>query len=139
MNEIRLTGLRTPFGDRFDHNVPHGGTIADMVEQAGVTGDVRLLLQGQPIPRAGWGQIRPAPGSEIVIRPIPTGGDDKSAGRIIGTIAVMALTSWAGGAAATAMFGKGAAGTAAFSVTSAVVSGAVGYAGHWGETIEVHA
>ncbi|MFW5909184.1 MAG: host specificity factor TipJ family phage tail protein [Thiohalospira sp.] len=123
-----MTGLVRPWGGRFDYLAEQGATLDDIVADTGVTGEVRLLLDGQPIPRGGWGMIRPAPGAEVVLRPVPTGGGDKDVGRTIATVAVIAAAAYTGGAAAGALSSAGFSGAVA-SAGQAVAGAAVGYAG----------
>ena len=97
-SDVRVIACPRPFSiDRIDKAVPHGASLADMLRDIGLHGDVhaRVFIDDQLISQAFWECTRPKPGHTVTVRVVPTGGGgsgSKNALRIVAMIGVLALS-----------------------------------------------
>lgn len=136
-----------PYDFRVDHVIPEGGTIAEMMDQAGIDSNTRAQAHcwiKDPcsgletlIPRKYWGRVRPKVGMRLVLRITPRGGGGggrKSGLGILLSVVVMVAAAavtwgvgaWAGLAAAQGGLGLGAGAAGAL---GSLAGGLVGIAG----------
>ncbi|MBV6304946.1 hypothetical protein KVP10_08600 [Candidimonas humi] len=96
----------------------HNETLGDYIERTGIvvpSGRIRIWHNGARVPDALWMRLIPRTGDQIVIRQLPTGGD---AGKIVRTVALVALALSAPWMAAQLGFAAGTLG-------GAIASGAI--------------
>lgn len=134
-DKVLMTAVTHPFkSSKRKLEFSHGVTISDMITaaqpSAGKLRNAVVFINGKVIPRKSWNIHKPIPGEIVEVRacPIPRGGGGgggKDIGRLVLTIAVIALSIWTGGALAGAL---GFTGTA-LRVATAVFQGLVATAG----------
>lgn len=132
---VRLAARPRVFSsDRIDQAIPHGLSIAEMLEVTGIanTAMVHVAIGDKLVPRESWSKVKPKPGRIVTVTVTPLGGGgggNKDTLKVVLTIAVMA----AGIAAPFALAGLGVAGltTAAGGLTlgGALLSAGVGIGG----------
>jgi hypothetical protein len=88
--------------ERISGYVAYGLTIREILDTKGITGygiSARVLVEDLVIPEMLWDVYRPLPGSLIIIRAVPMGGDGggKSVTRAVLMIAVVAFSMYVGG------------------------------------------
>lgn len=115
---VRMNALVHPFkAESVQLDLPEGLTIQQMLEVA--QPDARQLehavvfVRGDVIPKQFWPRYRPKSGVLVEVRafPIPMGGGGGDGGknplRTVLTIAVIAVSAWAGPALARSLYGLG--------------------------------
>ncbi len=119
-NKIKMTAVVHPFkSERSKLEFEEGLTVKDMVliaqPDAAKLRHAVVFINGKVIPKKFWAEHRPKAGQLVEVRacPIPHGGGGggKNVLRFVLTIAVIALSVWAGGAlagAANTLFGLSA-------------------------------
>lgn len=124
----RVLGGRTIAAER-----PEGETVAEMLAGAGIAPgpSLRVYLGDREVPPEAWMRVRPRAGRMLSIAAAaPRGaGGNKTALRIVLTIAVVALGAWAGAGVAGAALGEAAVGSLGYSLLQGTVTAAIGLAG----------
>jgi hypothetical protein len=102
MSIARLIAMLSMFSaDRVERLVPAGATISEMIEIAGIKEPLvrhaQIWIGEAKIERRYWANVRPKAGTQVVIKAILAGGEGggegKSTGRTIATLAVMIRNS----------------------------------------------
>jgi cell wall-associated NlpC family hydrolase len=135
---VRLAARPRVFSDdRIDQAIPHGFTIAEMLQMCGITHLelINVAIGDRIVPRDRWHQVKPKPGRIVTVTATPLGGLGGGGGggkdtlKTVLTIAIMA----AGIAAPYALAGLGVAGLVgaggALTFGGALLSAGVGIGG----------
>ena len=91
-----------------------GATLADMLGEA----NAMAYINGIPVPRAYWAQVRPKSDTTVILRAVHSGGNGSKG--IIRLVAIAALTVATGGIAAGAIPALAAGSFAASAVAAGV-------------------
>lgn len=106
---LTLRHAAHPFAlERIDARLEAGGSVAALVEYAGVAPEVTPFLHvfvgGHYIPRENWGRIYPHAGSIVTLRMVPMGGGGgKNPLRTVLSLALVAASPVIAGAIASAL------------------------------------
>lgn len=88
---IRVLLFPHPFeDDSQEFTVEAGATIAEILGPAAVDLPAVVAADGKAVPPEQWATVKPE--AALAVRRVPQG----DVGRILGTIAVMALATWTG-------------------------------------------
>lgn len=121
---VRVVGRRHVFsGERFDHYVPVGLSIAEILSRLDVPGDVSVRLNGDPIERKNFARIRLKRGVTLTVIPLAGDGNLRTVLSAVISIAAIALATFIAGPSGLALSGVTAA------LVQAGVAGAVMLAG----------
>lgn len=123
---LRVIACPRPFSmDRVDLRLPAGGSVAELMQAAGIEPDrvyARVFLDDQLVEQAYWEHVRPKPGHTLTVRVIPTGGGGgggKDPLRIVLQIVVIAVAAWATAGIAGGLIAAGWGAGAAWAVGAA--------------------
>lgn len=117
-------------GEPVSCSLPAGGTIAEMLQAAGIEAHpwLNVSLAGVLVPPPAWIRVRPKPGAIITVAAVPRGGGGGDSNKGLRTIATIAIIAAA--AAAPGLIAGWAGVAGGFSATgAALISSGVGLAG----------
>jgi cell wall-associated NlpC family hydrolase len=132
---VRVVHAPHPFAAGRHHDLPEGMTVAELLSAATIAPhpQLRVYLGDRLIPTESWGRVRPRAGRRLTVTVAPEGGGGgaggKSVGRLIGTIAIIALTAWASLGTSAALAAAGWT-TVGAGVGGALAGAAVGFGGY---------
>ncbi|MBU1567724.1 MAG: hypothetical protein KJ630_19130 [Proteobacteria bacterium] len=129
-NDVLVRSCPSPFLSRkIDFVFKEGRTVQEILESIDISDNVSILvtIEGVPVRPEDYANVIPSSGACVTVRAIPTGGGgDKNIFRLVLTVVVVVVAyvygGPMGGAAATSLFGAGAAGIGAALGTMAVMT-----------------
>ena len=89
---VHVTALTRPFNfERTRLDVTGQYTIRELLAQVGIRPGTPTLvyLNGVLVPERGYDRVRPKPGTCVLVRVVPRGGDGRNIGKIIGGVVLI--------------------------------------------------